>query len=111
MPRKHTEGKVPPAGGGNSHAGRGRPPKSLRGGRESTPIKVDDRLPPLLNSLADWLNDYQYRVLLRLVIREVVRQGITLPDYKQAVVDQLLAELGDDPEDTGKLKPVPMPGP
>lgn len=109
MVKKHTEGHTrppdPPAPGEDG-TGRG---VYKRGGRTSIPIKVDDRLLPLLNSLADWLNDYQYRVLMRLVIREIGRQKITLPAYKQEAVDAILKELGDQPGDVGKLTPVPMP--
>jgi hypothetical protein len=94
--------------GGGAKKRRGRPPGGptdpTKVSHHGVPIKMDPRALRLLNSLADWLNDYQYRIVMKVVAREVRRQGMVLPPHKQQDLESIEKDLGLDRKDSASVK-------
>ena len=65
------------------------------------PIKVDKRVVDLLNALAYWTNDLQYRTLYRIVIDAVREKGVGLPEHLREALESLEAELQLPPPKPG----------
>jgi hypothetical protein len=63
---------------------------------QGVPTKIDRRALRLLKVLANWLGEYQYRVIMRLVVQEVGRTQVPVPPHLEEDLRALREELAQE---------------
>jgi hypothetical protein len=79
--------------------------KPYRGAALTYPVKIEPRAGKLLEYLGLILDEYSYKLIMKLVAKEIRRQGVPLPPNLEEALTSIEKDLDLSPTDLGKLKP------